>query len=139
MKKLINTSGLYAILALISGVFYREFTKFNQFDGRTTLSFLHVHLFVLGMMFFLVAALMEQVFSLSLDRKFRRFYLLYNAGMAVSFLTMAVRGVGQALLTEWPRGLDASISGVSGIGHILLAAGLYFFFTALRARASVSS
>ena len=37
MKKTINLSILYAILAMIGGVFFREFTKFNHFDGVTTL------------------------------------------------------------------------------------------------------
>ena len=36
-KKFINTSFLYAILAMIGGVFYSEFTKINQFVGATAL------------------------------------------------------------------------------------------------------
>lgn len=35
MKKTINLSILYAILAMSGGVFFREFTKFNHFDGVT--------------------------------------------------------------------------------------------------------
>ena len=38
MKKLINTSFVYFILAMIAGVFYREFTKFYNFTEKTTLS-----------------------------------------------------------------------------------------------------
>ena len=45
---MINTSFVYLILALISGVFYREFTKFNGFTEKTTLGVVHTHLFVLG-------------------------------------------------------------------------------------------
>lgn len=30
-KKIMNRSFLFAILALVAGVFYREFTKFNGF------------------------------------------------------------------------------------------------------------
>ena len=48
MKKLINTAMIYMILALVMGVFYREFTKFYQFTGITTLSVIHTHLFILG-------------------------------------------------------------------------------------------
>lgn len=57
MKKLINTSMIYFILALAAGVFYREFTKFNGFSGSTALGRVHTHLFVLGMLIFLIAAL----------------------------------------------------------------------------------
>ena len=48
MKKYINIAFAYAIAALISGVFYREFTKINAFTGKTSLAFTHVHLFALG-------------------------------------------------------------------------------------------
>ena len=61
-KKFINTSFLYAILAMIGGVFYREFTKINQFVGATALGKVHVHLFVLGMIFFLMV--LQELFLL---------------------------------------------------------------------------
>ena len=34
MKKTVNTSFIYAILAMIGGVFYREFTKFQGFEEK---------------------------------------------------------------------------------------------------------
>ena len=34
---------VYAVIAMALGVFYREFTKFSGFAGRTSLSFLHTH------------------------------------------------------------------------------------------------
>lgn len=37
MKKYLNVSLIYAVAAMIGGVFYREFTKFNSFDGVTVL------------------------------------------------------------------------------------------------------
>ena len=54
MKRYMNTALLYAVLAMAGGVFYREFTKFNGFDERTTLSVVHTHYFLLGMVFFLL-------------------------------------------------------------------------------------
>ena len=56
MKKLINLSFIYALAAMASGVFYREFTKFLEFTGRTSLAFTHLHLFVLGTIVLLVLA-----------------------------------------------------------------------------------
>ena len=41
-KKLANTAFFYAILSMIGGVFYREFTKLNNFTGVTRLSFVHL-------------------------------------------------------------------------------------------------
>jgi len=63
MKRYINTASVYAILAMIGGVFYREFTKFNGFTAKTTLAFLHTHYFMLGMVFFLLLLVLEKNFS----------------------------------------------------------------------------
>ena len=54
MKRYMNISLLYAILAMVGGVFYREFTKFNGFTGKTALGVVHTHYFLLGMIFFLL-------------------------------------------------------------------------------------
>ena len=52
MKRLLNTAIGYFNAASAAGVFYREFTKWNGFTGKTTLGFVHTHLFVLGMFLF---------------------------------------------------------------------------------------
>ena len=41
MKRYANTAVVYAVIAMIFGVFYREFTKFNGFEGQTVLSAIH--------------------------------------------------------------------------------------------------
>lgn len=56
MKRYMNMALLYAVLAMVGGVFYREFTKFNGFTAKTTLSVVHTHYFLLGMVVFLAAA-----------------------------------------------------------------------------------
>ena len=57
MKKYINISLIYAISAMAGGVFYQEFTKWNGFTGNTSLGKVHPHLFLLGMIVFLLVAL----------------------------------------------------------------------------------
>ena len=54
MKRYMNMALLYAVLAMVGGVFYREFTKFNGFTAKTTLSVVHTHYFLLGMVVFLL-------------------------------------------------------------------------------------
>ena len=51
MKRYANASLLYALIAMAGGVFYREFTKFSGFTGKTALSVVHTHYFLLGMVF----------------------------------------------------------------------------------------
>ncbi len=60
MKRYINVALLYAIFAMVGGVFYREFTKLNGFTGKTTLAVVHTHYFLLGMVFFLLLLLLER-------------------------------------------------------------------------------
>lgn len=54
MKKYLNISLIYAILAMVGGVFYREFTKLNGYTGVTALGKVHTHLFLLGIVMFLI-------------------------------------------------------------------------------------
>ena len=74
MKKLLNTAFIYALAAMAGGVFYREFTKFNGFSGRTALGLVHTHLFLLGTVFFLLAALFSKELDWARGRNFRLFY-----------------------------------------------------------------
>lgn len=71
MKRYINTALLYAILAMGGGVFYREFTKFNDFTAQTTLKAVHTHYFLLGMVFFLLLLLLERNFSFTSEKTLR--------------------------------------------------------------------
>lgn len=133
MKKLINTSFIYAILAMIGGVFYREFTKLNGFVGKTTLSVVHTHLFMLGMVFFLVILLLAKQYKNILENKrFKVFYYVYNGGLLLTTVMFTWRGVLQVFGNNLSKGLNASISGMAGIGHMLLGIGIIIFFTILR-------
>lgn len=60
IKRYADLAFSYGVTAMILGVFYREFTKFSQFTGRTNLAFLHAHYFLLGMFFFLMLMLVEK-------------------------------------------------------------------------------
>lgn len=119
MKRYMNVVLLYAILAMIGGVFYREFTKFNGFTAQTTLSVVHTHYFLLGMVFFLLLLVLEK--SLSFTRaKTGRVLAVYHIGLNLTAVMFVVRGVTQVLGLPLSSGMDAAISGVAGIGHILL-------------------
>ena len=129
MKKMINTAFTYALLAMAGGVFYREFTKFNHFTGQTNLGFVHTHLFILGMIGFLVVALfVKNLPDVLADRK-------YNFGLCITAVTLAWRGIIQVLSIPVSSGLNASISGIAGIGHILLGIGIVLFFLIIRKKA----
>lgn len=118
-KKYMNTALLYAIFAMIGGVFYREFTKLNDFNGVTALSVVHAHYFLLGMVMFLVLLILEKQFAFT-DRKTRRILIGYHTGLNLTVIMFVIRGITQVLELQLSSGVDASISGLAGIGHILL-------------------
>lgn len=64
MKRYIDYSIVYTVSAMIGGVFYREFTKLNDYTAWTTLSVVHTHYFILGMMFFLILGLVSMNINL---------------------------------------------------------------------------
>ncbi len=119
MKRYANISIVYAIVAMIFGVFYREFTKFNAFTGDTTLSVMHTHYFMLGMVFFLLMLLLEKSFSFS-NTKTSQVLLIYHIGLNITGAAFLVRGILQVQSAEVSSALNASISGIAGIGHMLL-------------------
>ena len=123
MKRYLNAALTYAVLAMAGGVFYREFTKFNGFDGRTALGVVHTHYFMLGMVFFLLLLVLEKTFSFT-SAKTGRVLAVYHVGLNLTAVMLAVRGVTQVLGTELSSGMSAAVSGMAGIGHILLGVSL---------------
>ena len=123
MKRYSNTALVYAILAMVGGVFYREFTKFNGFTARTTLSIVHTHYFLLGMVFFLLLLVLEKNFSFT-GAATGRVLAVYHVGLNLTAVMLAVRGVIQVLGNTLSSGVNAAISGMAGIGHILLGVSL---------------
>ena len=116
MKRYANAALAYALLAMAGGVFYREFTKFNGFTGKTTLSVVHT---------------LEKSLHFS-GEKTGRTIALYHVGLNVTGAALMVRGVAQALSLPLSRGLDASISGIGGIGHLLLGVSIVLLLLRIR-------
>ncbi len=132
MKKLINLSFIYFILAMVGGVFYREFTKFFNFTGKTTLASIHLHFMALGTILFLILALFSINTDLLNHKKFNTFLKLYNIALPFMVVIMSIRGIIQVLNINLSNGLNASISGLSGISHILMLISFIILFLVLK-------
>ena len=131
MKRYMNLSLVYAVLAMVGGVFYREFTKFNGFTGKTTLGVVHPHYFLLGMVFFLLLLLLEKNFGFT-GPKTGRVLVAYQVGLNLTTVMFVVRGVTQVLGTSLSSGMTAAISGMAGIGHIILGVSLVVLLVQIR-------
>ncbi|WP_088547218.1 DUF2871 domain-containing protein [Paenibacillus aquistagni] len=127
MKRLYYTSFFYAILGLISGIFYREYTKLNDFTGNTILKGLHTHILVLGFLFFLVAMILDKLFQIHQSKTFNAWYIIYNVGLIISLAAMTMRGLLQV------QGEDLSfLPHIAGLGHAILGAGIIWLLALLR-------
>lgn len=131
MKRYMNTAVIYAVLAMIGGVFYREFTKFQGYTGKTTLSVVHTHYFMLGTFLFLMLLLLEKSFSFT-EKKTKMNLLFYHIGLNLTCVMFMVRGVTQTLEVDLSKAMNAAISGIAGIGHILLGISLVFLLLQIK-------
>ena len=132
MKKYLNIAFAYAIAAMVGGVFYREFTKYSGFTGVTALGKVHVHLFLLGMLVFLVVALYGAHNDLGKIKTFRAFLWTYNIGVPLTAIMLVVRGVAQVRGLALSAAANAYISGIAGFGHILTGTGIILLLFSLK-------
>lgn len=132
MKKTLHLAFIYAILAMVAGVFYREFTKFNDFNGQTTLAFLHTHLFMLGMFMFLIITIFIKLFAIDKAKQYTRFLIVYNLGLLITITMLVVRGIVQVMQSNISNATSSMISGIAGLGHITLSVGIILLFLCLK-------
>lgn len=130
MKKIFNAAFAYMIIGVLSGLFYREFTKANDFPegGFTQLSVVHTHLLTLGFIVLLIVLALDKLFGLSGTKMFSWFFWTYNAGIILTAGTMIWHG----MLTVLGQESNAMIAGIAGLGHIALSVALVLLFLSLR-------
>ena len=130
MKKLFYAAFAYMLVGVASGLFYREFTKANDFPAGefTQLGLAHTHLLTLGFIVLLIVLALEKLFGLSRSKLFGWFFWVYNAGVILTSALLIWHGS----LTVLGQEAGGMIAGIAGLGHILLTAGMVLFFLALR-------
>lgn len=71
------------------------------------------------MIFFLLLLLLEKNFAFT-NQKTKPLLIIYHIGLNLTTVMFVIRGITQILQIALSSGVDASISGMAGIGHILL-------------------
>lgn len=133
MKKILNTAFFYLILGLVSGVFYREFTKIYGYTNYTRLSVLHTHLLTLGMIIFMIIFLIASIYNKLIEtKKFTIFYFTYNISFLVMIITILIRGILEVLNINLNKSFNAAISGIAGLSHIGISVALIILFLELK-------
>ncbi|PPL20166.1 DUF2871 domain-containing protein [Microterricola pindariensis] len=128
MRRLFYAAFASMLLGVASGLFYREFTKGNDFTGDTQLALVHTHLLALGMTVFLILLALEKLFAVAESPLFGWFFWVYSAGILVTTGAMTAQGILAVLGLEH----SAAVAGIAGLGHIALLVGLVLYFVALR-------
>ena len=89
----------------------------NDYTAWTTLSVVHTHYFILGMMLFLILRLI----SMNMNLKINRAVLFCNIRLNLTAIMLVVCGIVQVLDLNV---ISALISGIASIGHIILGVSL---------------
>ncbi len=118
-SRIARSAAIWTVLGLASGLYYREFTRQLDFTGSTQLSIAHTHALALGTTIMLVVLALVRTFGLASDRRFRFFPMFWDAGLALTFGSLVVKGTAQVLALDWAT--SKALAGVSGLGHMVLA------------------
>lgn len=122
MQKYFKISSFYLLFGLVMGIFSREFTKFNNFSGYTVLKSVHTHTLVLGFLFFIIVLLLEKNFTISNNKSFNKWIVLYNLGLLYLIITLSIRGILQVIGSDF-----VGLSHIAGLGHAILGISLVWF------------
>lgn len=123
-KKLFISAALYGVLGLAAGLFWRTYIHGMGMQDSQHLSMLHTHILTLGFFFFLIVLALEKLYSLSAYKKlFRMFFWHYSVGLLMTIGAMFAIGLVQANGGE----SNPTLNGISGLGHILITAGVIIF------------
>lgn len=118
----------YAITALVLGVLYRELNKFGLVALPESLGRVHGHLLALGTLFLLILAAADTQSHFGKLKGAGTAFWIYQSGLICAMVMMAVRA-----FAGHPAGaLTYVISGLAGVGHILLAIGLIWLLFLVR-------
>src|SRR5690554_4366931 len=96
LNLLFRSAATWTGLGLLSGLYYRELTKANDFSGATQLAVAHTHALALGTLMLLV--LLALVAALGIDdRRFRWGVATWQVGLGMTFGMQLVKGTLQVL------------------------------------------
>lgn len=137
MKKYIKYAFVFLLLGIVCGVFYREFTKpYGLANEYTTLGLAHTHFLVLGVAFVMLFGLVTDKLDKHSDKVFRAGFLTYSVGVLGAGSMIVVRGIldvlvkSEKVVFQVSSGANGTISGISGIFHAALGAGILLIFVA---------
>lgn len=129
LNRIFTAAAVWTALGMASGLYWREFTKLNDFTGETMLSTAHTHALALGTLVLLAVLALAKVFPIA-EKSGKLFVTLWHVALGFTFGSMVVKGSLQVL--EVPLAESAMWPGFAGLGHMLMAGTFAYFFVILR-------
>lgn len=123
-KNILGLSYTALVMGLVAGVFYREFTKFYDFQDKSHLSILHVHALVLGFLLLLIIYMVTSGYDSKRVQSLKKPIQTYITGFTFTIVNMTVFGIYEVVSQGQSTINEAALESMSGLGHILLAVGL---------------
>lgn len=123
-RNILGLSFTFLIMGLIGGVFYREFTKFYNYQAENHLSKLHVHVLVLGFLLMMLVYMVSKKYDVKRILGLKKPIYVFVSGFAFTVINMALFGIYEVVSQGKDIVSKPAIEGLSGIGHIVLAMGL---------------
>ena len=66
------------------------------------------------------------------EKTFRTFFVSYNVGFVITASMIILRGLTEIMDWSKNKALDASISGIAGVGHVIIMVGFVYLFITLK-------
>lgn len=125
LKKYVLTSIVIAVVMLaveVSVLITTKITGWNHAEnGRPWAVAAHVHLLVLGVLWFLVVALLDKNFELSASKLAKPAYIVHLCGLGATVVVILYKGFVQLAGGSVIRGIT---EGGAALSHSVLFAGL---------------
>ena len=130
LNRIFTAAAVWTGLALASGLYWRELTKFNDFPrGDTMLATAHTHALALGTLVLLAVLALAKVFGIA-EKSGKLFVTLWSVGLGLTFGAMVVKGTLQVLRIELAE--SPMWAGFGGLGHMIITGTFIYFFVILR-------
>ena len=73
-------------------------------------------------LFFIIVLLLEKNFTISNNKSFNKWIVLYNLGLLYLIITLSIRGILQVIGSDF-----VGLSHIAGLGHAILGVSLVWF------------
>ncbi|WP_209019091.1 DUF2871 domain-containing protein [Peptoniphilus raoultii] len=133
VENILKDSVVFLIMGLLGGVFYREFTKTYSWEEFTSLGLVHTHLMVLGFLFLLIFYILVKN-DLEKIYEFKKPLVLYISGLTWTIISLILRGIYTITSPSIIIFPDSALSGLAGIGHLMLGFGIIWLVLKLLKR-----